>query len=108
MRVIVKTSPVRAVARTISLFALVDSTFGGVTVALKGTAGKSAPSPVVTVNEVPVVGGDGATVTALIAKFLWASKAIHHVADGHCRVCFIMRVSSSIRGAARSRMLPLT
>src|SRR5262245_20817001 len=72
----VNTSPAIAVTRTIS--ALVGSGINppGASVALNGGAGKRAPSPVATVNEVPVVGGDGATATEETAKFLCASNAI--------------------------------
>ena len=45
----------------------------GMATALNGVAGKSAPSPALTVNVVPLVAGDGAVTTALTAKLPWAS-----------------------------------
>jgi hypothetical protein len=69
-RTIVNESVACAVTRTIS--ALVESGCApaGQIVALKGTAGKRAPSPEATTSDVPEVAGDGAVATVEYAKFL--------------------------------------
>src|SRR4029453_2701484 len=73
-RAIVNTSPVRAVTRTISATAGVGRTPLGMIVALNGATGNRAPSPLMTVRDVPLVGGDGPTAHEEIARFLWASN----------------------------------
>ena len=70
-RVIVSTSPVTSVTRTISAFVARGCELAGHTVALNGAAGKSSPSPATTARLVPVGGNDGGTTTRLYAKFLW-------------------------------------
>jgi hypothetical protein len=73
IRTIVRTSPTIAVTRTISALTMDAVDPVGQMVQLNGGVGNRAPWPAVTVRLVPVVAGDGATATALTAKFLWAS-----------------------------------
>ena len=69
--------PGRAVTRTISEFdgsgCVGDA---GAIVALNGTAGIRAPSPVANTIDVPDVAGDGGVTTDDTAKFLCASYGI--------------------------------
>lgn len=75
VRVIVRTSPVMFVTRTISAFVGKGNAPSGQTVALNGVAGNLVPCPLCTVRLVPLAAGLGAVATVEYAKFLWLSNA---------------------------------
>jgi hypothetical protein len=55
---------------TTSAFARVGSVFAGQTVASNGAVGINAPCPAERLSESPLLGGDGATATDPVLKFL--------------------------------------